>query len=847
MSRLSCAVLALAIVAAGCTSRNPAANTDQGVVKKDGVVAPDQGQVPDQYQGKKDGKSMADITKPVPDKAMPVPDKAMPVPDKAIPILDKAVPVPDKAVPLLDKSVPFPDKAVPTPDQGAPLTNAQCAGATAIPFTGAKVTVSGNTAGNANEYGTGINCGNFTSVMASSQAYYKVNLVGGTSYRFGLTSKYYLARLYLFTGCGISKINTDCGSAGKTGDVSASISTNQTGSIYFKAPFTGTFYLAVDGTNPNYTGAFSLTVEKFTMPTNTTCSKAQVLTLTNGTVTVNGSTATANNEFGQSIRCGGSLSYQGKQVYYTLQLTQGKTYRISLSPSFYANYYVFRSVCNANSINADCGSSGKYGLISQLVYSNQTGTSIFAPAASGWYTIAVDSRYDNYATYEGTFTLQVEDWVANTNTTCANAKALTITGGKAYAKGSTSGAANEYGSSILCGLPSASYAMGGPQVYYSLALNKGQAYQFKYQPTFSSRFYVFTKCGASVINADCGSSGKTGFISGYAYTGYATSQVFTPQVAGTYYVAVDSTSSYYQGSFELWVDEIIPPSNGKCSTPQKLPLVNGKASVNGTTSGLANEFGTQILCGQGYAAYAYDGNQAYYWATLTAGKSYRISLTPTFYAGYYVFGNSCTPSAINTDCGSNGKTGLFQGYAQPNTTSTSIFTPSVGGIYRIAVDTRYETYSGTFDLTLEEFTPPKNGTCAGATALTVPAAVSGSTTGLTNEFGTQINCGNYSGVMIGPQAYYKVNLTAGKTYTFTFTPGYYYARMYIFDGTCSATAINSDCGSGGKTGAVSGYITSGQSSTITFTPAMTGTYHVALDATYVNSSYGNGSFTLSVK
>ena len=846
MKKIALTLLALVLIAPGCTERNPAA-LDSRVVKKDGSVPLDrQAPAPDKDPTKKDGQPpVPDQALPVPDQAVPVPDKAVPVPDQAVPVPDKAVPVPDKGVPVPDKALPPPDQALPTPDKPQPLTNAVCMGATAINFSGSKVTVSGTTTGKTNEYGTGINCGDYTSVMSSSQAYYKVNLVGGQSYRFGLTSQFYSARLYLFTGCGLNKINADCSSSGKSGDVSPSISTGQTGYIYFAAPYTGAFYLAVDGTNPNYTGAFTLTVEKYAIPTNTTCSKAQVLKLVNNAVSVTGTTTTAQNEFGASIKCGGSYTYQGKQVYYTIQLTQGKTYRISISPSFYATFYVFRSVCSASSINADCGSSGKTGLLSQLAYPNQTSTSTFTPQTSGWYTIAVDSSYTtNYG--EGTFTLEVEDWVAANNTTCTQAKALSFTGGSAHAKGSTSGSANEYGAGILCGLGSSYYALQGPQVYYSLNLKQGQAYQFKYKPSFSSRIYLFTKCGASAINADCGSSGKTGFVSNYAYSSTPATEVFTPSVAGTYILAVDSTSSYYQGSFELWVDEIIPPSNGKCATPQQITMVNGKGSVNGTTAGLANEYGSGVLCGQPSSSYAFSGNQAYYWVTLTMGKTYKISLTPSFYAGFYVF-RTCGTSAINADCASGGKTGLFRSYVTTNTTGSEIFTPTVGGIYRVAVDTRYATYSGTFTLAVEEFTPPKNGTCAGAAAMTVPSTATGTTMGLSNEYGTQIYCGNVTTVMMGPQAYYKLSLTAGKTYTFTFTPDYYYARLYIFDGTCSAAAINADCSSGGKTGMVSGYLTRGMANTVTFTPSTTGTYHVALDATYVSSSYGSGPFTLSVK
>ena len=851
MSKLKYFLVFAVIAMVGCTERVPG-GADSGPPHEQGTA--------DQGPGSETAPPWKDMyVPPVPDQAQPpwldqfvppVPDQWVPpVPDTSIPPWkDQFVPpVPDQFVPPVpDKSVPpVPDKSVPpVPDQFVPTGNGTCANAKQINFNGSKVSFSDTTSGKSNEYGTAVNCNNYSTIMAGNQAYYKINLVGGQTYLFTVASQYYYAYFYIFTGCGSSKINSDCGSKGKSGDVSASIYKGQSGSVIFKAPYTGTFYVAVDSrySSSSYVGPFTLTVQKYTASSNGTCAKAQQLKLTNGKVSVSGTTATSANEFGTAINCKSTYyTYPGKQVYYRLNMTAGHTYRVKLNPSFYyAVMYIFRSQCYASAINNDCGSGGKTGAVDYSISTTLGDTIEFKPTVTGAYTIAVDSRS---ASYSGAFTLEIEDYKVAANSKCTSAKYLPMVGGKASVSGNTNAVSNEYGTQIRCGM-SSYYAQDGRQLYYRVILTKGKQYKITLNSKYYyAYFYTFRACGASTINGDCGSGGKTGLVSGAISNGSG-SMILTSPVSGSYYIAVDSisTAASYSGAFTLNIEEHKTPTNGKCASPQAIKLVGGKATVKGSTTGLVNEFGTAINCKQN-TYYVQDGPQAYYWLSLTAGQTYKVSLSPTFYAGLYIFGNTCSASVINNDCGSNGKTGAADLLVNPNQTDTIMFTPSKSGLHRIAVDSRANNYHGDFTLAVEQWKKPTNSSCAKAQAVKVPTTITNDTTGATNEFGTAINCGDLMTIMRSTQLYYKVSLSAGKTYTFKMSSKYHMARFYIFAGICTYSAINGDCGSGGKTGAMSGNIYNGQTGTVTFKPSKSGTYIVAVDGTYPQYF---GGFTLTI-
>ena len=135
--------------------------------------------------------------------------------------------------------------------------------------------------------------------------------------------------------------------------------------------------------------------------------------------------------------------------------------------------------------------------------------------------------------------------------------------------------------------------------------------------------------------------------------------------------------------------------------------------------------------------------------------------------------------------------------------------------------------------------------CVGASNVTLvggKATVTGKTDGAQNEYASAIRCGGKI-PLVGPQRYFKVDLTQGKYYRFTLTPQFKGA-IYIFS-ECSQNIINSDCSSGGKGGDLAGPVTSaGQTATLTFTPDGTGTYYLGVDSATIADA---GAFSLSIE
>ena len=577
--------------------------------------------------------------------------------------------------------------------------------------------------------------------------------------------------------------------------------------------------------------------------TNTTCAKAQRLALVNGTGAVSGSTSSSSNEYGTSINCGSSSSVmRGPQTYHKVKLTGGKTYKFTLSPQYYgARMYIFTG-CGVTKINADCSSGGKTGAVSASITRGRSGSVFFKPLASGDFIVAIDSTSLGSSSNGGNYTLAFEPFSPPTNGTCANAKTLTLSGGTVSVSSTTEGLNNQYGTGINCG--QSYYTLNGPQAYFKLAMTAGKSYAISLTPGYSyARFYVFgTACNETAINAACGSSGKTGLFSGAAYSGRGVTSTFSPPSSGTYTIAVDATSAGAAGTFDLTVTETTAPTNGTCAKAKAVTVGSKKVTVTGTTHGTTNEYADKIKCGSTSAK----GPQAYYKLSLTPGKTYKFTIKPTFSAKFYIFGSTCSAAQIDTDCASKGQTGDYTYSFSSSTSDTTIYFKAKQSTYHMAIDSSSDSYAGTFTVEIEPFTPAQNGTCAGAKTLTLSAgkaSTTGDTTGVTNEYGTAINCGNYSTILYGNQLYYRVKLTAGKTYDITVTPDYYSARFYIFGSTCTTAAINTDCASKGATGDVSSYGSKGSPKSITFKPTKTADYTIAVDGT---STRYFGTFSLAI-
>jgi len=209
--------------------------------------------------------------------------------------------------------------------------------------------------------------------------------------------------LYVFTGC--STPESTC-LAGK--DASGK---GKPDKLISAPSSTGSYYLGVDGwyepTDDAAQGSLTLSVEEITPPANTTCAAATAVAPTAGKATVSGDTALSANQFGTSVTCGLGSNLVAPQLYYSVEIPAGKTLKLTIAPHYHAYTYVFSSNanCQADAINASCGSGGTTGMKLPSIMSGKTGTAAFSPTAGGTYIIAVDGPSASEA---GPFTMTLE-------------------------------------------------------------------------------------------------------------------------------------------------------------------------------------------------------------------------------------------------------------------------------------------------------------------------------------------------------------------------------------------------------------------------------------------------------
>jgi len=433
-----------------------------------------------------------------------------------------------------------------------------------------------------------------------------------------------------------------------------------------------------------------------------------------------------------------------------------------------------------------------------------------------------------------------------TNDRCASPKTIPLVNGRATEVGSTTGAKNEFGM-VLCSGALVDY-MRGPQVYYRVTLEAGQKYMMRVVSDFDSTFYAFpasTSCTEAAIDKACKGP------SGDEYNIWNSDEVIasggeliriSPATTSDWILVVDSFLATEAGSFTLTIAPISPPANQSCAQAKPLVLTGAKTVEQGDTSVALNELPKSISCGL-YQNYFFDGPQLYYKMTAAEGKAYRISLTATFTAHLYVFSAaSCQAVAINQSCGSFGLSGDKIESIGANTTEAILFYPQSGGDYVIAIDSPKRTWSGPFQLTIEDYAAPGNSRCASPQVVTLasnPTVIQASTTGAPNEFGNQLTCTKPK-ALTASQLYYQLSLLAGKTYTITALPvDIWDVALYAFTGkTCSASSINSQCASFYSDAA--GKL---MKETLTITPSTNADYVIGVDSI---SSSQSGQFSLSV-
>ncbi len=588
------------------------------------------------------------------------------------------------------------------------------------------------------------------------------------------------------------------------------------------------------------------------------CATAPTVTLVNDTVTITDDIANYSDEFG-GVSCPSTSSttlQDGPQAYYKFQGVQDQWYRFTYNSesSNCIYFYVFTDPsCTQSAIEKDCQSGGQSGggftsscsATSKRIYYYQA-------KANGMIYVAMDDTSAPSAG-DGRFTLTIDAIKVPTNTTCANATQLNFFNGKTVVMGETheSFSPDEF-SNVAC---KGSFTMDGPQVYYKFDAKANTTYKIKldHLAGYYVYFYVFgNTCTEAAISADCSSGGTTGTYSGSSVAaGKSKEIIFTPQAAGTYHIAIDSGLSYYSGRFNLTVEEFVLPTNGKCTTADPITLVNGKATITGSTLGLTNEFGTSIMCSNSFTNY--DGEQAYYKLTAKAGKAYKMTYAPTFTSYWYVFqaGSCGATTAMNNDCDSGGQAGDDYQSVYSSSPETQVFRPLTPGDYIIALDSNWAGTAGAFQLDIEEFDAPTNNTACNAQLLSFDssgkATATGSTLAAPNEFGdttsTGVTC-DASTVYDGNQVYYEFTVDSTKGYTLKLTPQMSKTYMYVFSkGSCAArNGISLECGVHGWW---VGPISAGQVGQLPISPSSSGQYVVAIDNSDAPPK-GAGDYTLEI-
>lgn len=418
---------------------------------------------------------------------------------------------------------------------------ASCATAATLSFSAGVAQVQGTTLGALNEFDAEVGCG-LGLDFDGPQVYYAIDLAADQTYELSLTPDH-PAALYTFSeqaGCLADNINQDCSTL--LGTVMPAVPAGTKRSTLFTPRSDGRYLLAVDAVDPLHAGAFTLSLRPVTPNDDRVCALASPLTLTAGKGLAQSTTATAQNDLGAHVFCGGPRLV-GPQRYHRVDLLD-RPYQLRLSVDFDA---VLAVGAACDTLPIDCASGGLSGT-TLAVPSGQAGTVSFTPPSAGTYLLAVDSESGGSA---GGYRLEVQELVPPQNGACASPSPLTLVAGSATVSANTGQSVNDLGP-IACGDPQGPFL--GPQAYYALSLQAGQSAQLRLTPEllFDGALYVFDKavgCAAAAVDVSC--VGRVSDQTGGGVVEQLT--VAAPTGGGELIIVVDSWSPSEVGSYTLEV------------------------------------------------------------------------------------------------------------------------------------------------------------------------------------------------------------------------------------------------------------------------------------------------------
>jgi hypothetical protein len=552
------------------------------------------------------------------------------------------------------------------------------------------------------------------------------------------------------------------------------------------------------------------------------CSKAKSLTLTSGKGTVSDEilkTDTNNDIQIPKGACvvGAPTATQGAEHFYGVTLDAGKTYKITVDdPNDQYNIAIY--------VSTDCTSMGATCIAgADKEYATGTEVLFVAPKTTGTYYIGIDSRYKAGASNSyGKYDLTVEEFVLPAHDVCSSAKKLAFQAGNIEEKGDTRGFKDDV---KLTASDCTGNTTDGPDLFFEVDLNAGSTYKLKLDGDgsgFNEVLYLFSSC--TNVSGTCSQG-----MGADSSTSTAEEITFNPTTTGKYIIGVDGRGATDAGLFTLTVNEYPAITNDTCANATAITMASGKATANGHNLGATD---TVNLPATGCTGEDTEGGDVFYSMQLTAGKAYKITMTPVsgFNAGVYVLSDCANPT---TKCVAGADKELS------GTAEVTYFTPTTTGTYYFVVDSRYkqgDSYSeGSFSLEIEEVTPPANQACTSAELLTLASGTvskSGTTGGATDE--VRLLATDCTGETTdGPDVFYKMTMTAGNGYIVNLTSSEFNESLYVF----------SDCSDVAGTCKIGADLEATAAEEVSFVPATTGTYYIGVDS---RTTGDQGAFTLQV-
>jgi hypothetical protein len=442
----------------------------------------------------------------------------------------------------------------------------------------------------------------------------------------------------------VVSVRASCADGSRTGELAcvSPLAPTAARAVLVNQP-AGTYTVWVDSARDT-AGPFQLEVTTSAPtppPANDSCAAPELLVFNGDVATVSGSTAQASNSnFAGDVSptCAPSAKQSGRDVVYAFTLAQAQDVTLTVSPAsgsaLTPALYVRRATCASQLLADEVFCDTRAGPVEARLTSLPAGT----------YFVFVDSSGGT----SGAFTLTATRAAPTpppSNDWCPGAQALSFVNNVATASGTTFGATN--GNSPSDNAP----ACGAD--FFPRRFGRDLVYSYTLPGAFDVELAVTPGPGSGLVPAlyvrapnQCASFSAGSELSCVAESApRLLREVLPNQVAGTYFVFVDS-NSVGTGDFTLTVARrtaTLPPANDACASPATLPP--GPTGVTGDTSVARNDYSVlqySSVCRTRF----FDGREVVYQLTPSASGPMTVTVAPegTYDAALLLLSGSCAPA-----------------------------------------------------------------------------------------------------------------------------------------------------------------------------------------------------------